>query len=253
MKNLTVKNLITLVPATLLLSLVCHYVPAMAQDTVRNKDRVKVAVIDGEANLARLRAYKVPYCDSVRMQSVDFVEGAASRHATNVMLTVIKGVTNNDVCITNFPAFKDIDTKNRFVISMSIGEAVNKAVNSGYKIINLSIGGKGRVDSERLAILRGLVRGIKFVLSSGNEGLVLNRDLCKNNEYVGCYALMDSWKKYIDKGQLVFVGHWNKFNGLESNKVSGMVFEKACSNEDSIEMCGTSQSAALYTNTLLRK
>ncbi len=222
-----------------------------AQDTLQSKGKVKVAVIDGEASLDRLRAYKVPYCNSVRIQSVDFVEGLASKHATNVLLTVINKVVNKNVCVTNFPVFKDVDTEKKFLASEPISTAINKAVDQGYTIINLSIGGKGRMDSERLAILRGLVRGVKFILSSGNEGLVINKDLCKDNEYVGCYALINSWKKYIDNGQLVFVGHWDKFNNVPANKVSGMKFEKSCVSKDSIDMCGSSQSAALYTNKLL--
>lgn len=243
------KTLVFVIP---LLSLVCQSVAVKAQDTLKSKGKVKVAVIDGEANLDRLRAYKVPYCDSVRMQSVDFVEGLASKHATNVMLTVINKVVNKNVCVTNFPVFKDVDTDKKFLASEPISVAINKAVDSGYTVINLSIGGKGRMDSERLAILRGLVRGVTFVLASGNEGLVLNEDLCKDNEYVGCYALINSWKKYVNNGQLIFVGHWNKFNGLGSNKVSGMVFEKPCTVMDSISMCGSSQSAALFTNKLLK-
>lgn len=218
----------------------------------KNPPAVRVAVIDGEPNLALLKKNKVPLCNRIQVPSVDNKNGLSSKHALNVVLTIVDKLPNNgSYCIEPFPIFQDIDTETGVIQIKQTKVAINEAIDKGYTHINMSLGGKAnRDDGERLAILRGLVRGVTFILSSGNEGEVLTQESCKDMEYMGCYALIPSWKKYIDSGKLIYVGHWAQLS-KQANKISGMQFEKACSIKEGIEMCGTSQSTAHYTNALL--
>lgn len=168
-----------------------------------------------------------------------------NKHGTNIALTVMKDVNYNDACLLIYPL-------------TNVARAIRQAVADGATIINLSVGGPNKVkqNAERLAILYALVRGVKVVISAGNEGLILNEEICKTQNLIGCYALIPSWNKYLNNN-LFYVGHWYKF-GTElieqgSNKFTGMVFVPVYCSREGFYMCGTSQSAAYFTNTLIKK
>lgn len=169
------------------------------------------------------------------------------KHGLNIVLTVMNRVKYNEACVLLY------DLK-----SNRVGALVREAIKDGATVINLSIGGKADEiqNDERLAILYALVHGIKIVISAGNESLTLTKDLCKDNLYIGCYSFIPSWSKYLNKN-LFYIGHkevlGTKDVPITSNRFPSVVYVREACTSHGFHMCGTSQSAAVFTNKLLRK
>jgi hypothetical protein len=216
-----------------------------AKTIVSHSKQERVAIIDGIPDTDILYDRGVSLCKPYERVIIRYPNDF-NKHGTNIALTVMKDVSYDDACLLLYN------------LNDGISKSIRQAVADGATIINLSVGGPSanKEDAERLAILYALVRGVKVVISAGNEDIILNKDICKTLNLIGCYALIPSWNKYLNKN-LFYVGHWHKI-GTElvskgSNKFTGMQFVPVSCSKEGFYLCGTSQSAAYFTNTLLNK
>lgn len=183
-----------------------------------------------------------PY-ESVSIREPDFFE----KHGLNIALTVMNKVAYEQACILLYDMRTD-----------RISTLIRQAIKDRATVINLSIGGKAEEvqNDERLAILYALTHGIKIVISAGNESITLTEKHCKGNLYIGCYSFIPSWSKYLNKN-LFYVGHKEVLGTKDvpvlSNRFPSVVYVKEACTSYGFHMCGTSQSAAVFTNKLLRK
>ncbi|WP_236643604.1 S8 family peptidase [Flavisphingopyxis soli] len=81
-------------------------------------------------------------------------------------------------CATEDPDVKDSGCK---FSTSAIAAAVNHAVDSGARVINLSLGGGGIGTSLRTAITRAAAAGIVIVVSAGNDGESTDAGVDPNN------------------------------------------------------------------------
>lgn len=211
-----------------------------------NANQIKVAIVDGVPDTEMLYDKGIPLCKpypSIKVSNPDMYV----RHGTNIALMVMKDVSYNKGCLLYYPM--NVPSK-----------AIRQAVDDGASFINLSIGGEVvnpiEARAERLAILYALVRGVKVVIAAGNEGIELTPEVCKTRNLIGCYAFIPSWNKYLNKN-LFYVGHTHKI-GTElvkkgSNTFVGATYVNVSCSKEGYYHCGTSQSAAYYTNKLILK
>lgn len=204
----------------------------------------KVAVIDGSVDTFMVSKAGIAHCKQSHKVSTDhLVKGFSYQHGTNIALTSMEGI--KDACLLTYSVFVDTKDGKTYPISPEIfSQSIRQAVKDGATIINYSISGRALVDSERLAMLYALVRGVTINVAVGNDGEVLTSS-CK--DIPACYSFRNSFAPYVLSGKFNMIGNWNK----TSNKISGMKFMPFCSSLG-FEVCGSSQSTALYTNRLLK-
>ena len=81
-------------------------------------------------------------------------------------------------CATEDPAVKDSGCK---FDTNAIAAAINHAVDSGARVINLSLGGGGVGTAVRNAVARAAAAGIVIIVSAGNEGESTEAGIDPNN------------------------------------------------------------------------
>lgn len=120
-----------------------------------------------------------------------------------------------------------------------------KALTVNPTVINYSSGGS-KPSPEEFEVLKQLSdMGVKIVVAAGNDGFDLNDE---NNNYYPA--------KYSGIANLIVVG--NLHNKLSNFGLSNMVWEYGTNVYSTLpesyfgNMTGTSQSAAIYTNKLLK-
>ena len=222
-------------------------VALIALPSLSKAETLKVAIIDGRPDSPALIKAGVPLCQSFMKESENDLRKGFKEHGSNIAMTVTKGLRNKDICLSWYSPDR-------------VAQSIRQAVKDGNKFINISLGGvshdKHILDTERYALLYAMVRGVKVVIAAGNESLTLTEELCKVDYYIGCHGVnANGLRKYLSKN-LFYVGHNkyiinNKNKKTVSNTFKGMyTIEEACSDEYTM-LCGTSQSAAVFTNKLL--
>lgn len=206
----------------------------------------RVAIIDGYIDRQAAKANNLTFCklSDTLIDEIGIIKGFSYNHGTNIALTALDSV--KDTCVLSYPVFKDTD-KGQVIPNGSrepFSKAIRQAVLDGATHINYSVSGVQILPSERLAMLYALVHGVTLTVAVGNDNTVLQKG-CYDRP--SCYATLESFKPFIDKGTFNVIGNWSD----SSNKVSAMKFMPFCSDKY-VRLCGSSQSAALYTNKLLK-
>jgi hypothetical protein len=198
--------------------------------------RVKIAVID--TGLDVTSAIKPFLCKTGHISLIDdapLKDTYSGKHGTNVAGLIAKNLDAKKECLLIIKFYKE--SKDDFFKKVRLG--INYAVTQKVKFINLSLGGSGSSDLEKLAIFDALRKGIRVSVAAGND----KKDLNENCYYYpACYAfgtplfrvVGSNTGKYSNKGRVV--------TNLEDGTGVGTP-----------KLSGTSQATAINTGKWVRE
>lgn len=191
------------------------------------KSTVRVAIID--TGLSNAYVKNVPLCDKGHKDFSGQGLNDTHGHGTNITGIIVENVNTSDYCLIIIKVY-NFDTHKNYLVS-----ALEYAATLNVDIINLSGGGQGPVEQERLAVEKILNKNILFVVAAGNDSSNLD-SYC--NYYPACYdkriIVVGANKPYSNYGTPVhIIGNGDDVKGF------------------GIIMHGTSQATALHTVKLI--
>lgn len=130
------------------------------------ENRVKVAIIDTGVNVTPM--LKPFLCSSGHISLVDdfpLRDSNLSMHGTNIAGLISENLDPKRECLLIIKFYKDgLDTD----FFKKVRTAVDYAVFRDAKFINMSLGGDGASDLEKLAISNAIDKGIRIAVAAGN-------------------------------------------------------------------------------------
>lgn len=191
---------------------------------------IKVAVLDTGFKVKKAKYIKL--CGSGHKdftgQGLEDVHG----HGTNITGLVSQGNKDIDYCVVIVKIFGWLAP-----LETSI-KALNYVRTLDVDIVNLSYGGKVFSYREQQAVLKLLDKGVMVVAAAGNEGDNLDR---KCNYFPACYD-----KRIHNIGNIGYKTNYGK-------KHIDIIIDGNNKTSLGLTMSGTSQSAAIYTQRMIRK
>ena len=213
--------------------MVSDFTPASPKET-----RTRIAILDTGVNVSERMSKYLCKDGSVDLTGygLDDVVG----HGTNLVGIIEKYVDPTKNCIQMIKWFHDEENWHQTpeVSRLKIlTKAVDIAVLSGAKYINMSYGGTDFLAAEKEAIIRGLHKGVIFFTAAGNESSNLS---IACNFFPACYK--------VHSKLFHVVANWDGDKFAESSNYGGPV--NAYENGQSVEgegviMSGSSQSTAV--------
>lgn len=206
---------------------------------------LKVAVVDTGLDLTDSRLSK-HLCKNGHKDFTGTGLEDTITHGTHIVGLIERYAEEGNYCLLIYKTYSV--TNNGNVNMQNEISALKEAIKNGAKIINLSSGGPGYSEEEKLVIYNN--PNVKFVVAAGNDSHSLDVEgneyypasLFLNNEYVvaNCY----------DTGSLVPSSNYGSKVKYCEDGYSRM--STLPDNQDGY-MTGTSQSTAVYTGKLIRK
>jgi len=190
-------------------------------------NRIPIAVVDTGVNLNKSNSKYI--CKGLSMN----VNGKSSPfrddtgHGSNVVGLIIKNINIQKYCIEMIKYETSINT-------YETAKAINYAITTHSKYINLSLSGMDSSNAEEYAFRTAISEGMRISVAAGNNHLNLDV-LC--NIYPACYTIND--KNYHVIGS--YTGHFSNTGVTVTHYEDGM-------NRGSPPMTGTSQATAIHTN-----
>lgn len=204
---------------------------------VTEETRVKIAVIDTGVNVnEKLKPF---LCKGGHISLVDdypLRDANINMHGTNVVGLISENLDPKRECILMIKFYKDGLATDFF---KKVRTAVDYAVFREAKFINMSLGGDGASDLEKLAILSALEKGIRVSVAAGND----RRNLDWNCYYYpACYR--------FNRTTFHVVG---STTGKYSNFGKKITHWEDGTNVGTPKMRGTSQATATHTGKWVRE
>lgn len=221
----TINNSIIVMFMTIMLSF--FYAQSLLAKTI------KIAVIDTGFNMNMSQHVKL--CP--KEEHKDFTGNGINDingHGTNIAGLIAKGNENIDYCLLIINFYDETATGK--VSLLRTIDSLKYALKQNVDIINLSMGGGGTNKTERQLIKTILNKNIKIVAAAGNEGNNLD-EACIY--YPACYD-----------ERIHIIG--NTSNGNMGEKVIDEFIDGNKKEIFGITLSGSSQSAAIFTNRLLK-
>jgi subtilisin family serine protease len=166
-------------------------------------------------------------------------------HGTNIIGLIANGIDTKRYCIVSIKWYDTSHNASLDTLVYRIRAAIKLAEKQTPFLVNLSSSGANYDSIEQMIISRMTYKGVKVVVSAGNEGLDLGS---KCQIYPACYN--------ANKSNLYVVGGIDKFNKfLSVSNRGGPVnyYENAVGQcGEGICLTGTSQAAAIRSNKLIR-
>ena len=203
-------------------------------------EQIRIAVIDSGLPFMDIESYK-PCAGS----SKDFTNQGildVNGHGTNIAY-LIKQQLDSDVdhCFIFIKVFHDNKSQGN---QYDFGSAIYHAVKQNAHIINISMSGFGLSTFEEIMIKHALKKGKTIVAAAGNDKTELTWAKCL--VYPAC----------SDKGVIV-VGNGRSKNSPSSMSNYGEVIDYWVDGNKkgpkTLKMSGSSQSAAIFTGSLVNK
>ena len=206
----------------------CLYTP------VTNAKMLKVAVIDTGIDFTVLD--KVPLCkDGHKSFTKDntLKDRNDIQHGTNIVGLIAKYSDNSNYCII---IIKFYDKQQN---SFALGKAISYAATLDVDIVNISAGGAGFDDNEKVGIERLLTKNVIVVSAAGND---------KQNLDYSCYFYPACYDKRI-----IVVGATNVWQANTGSIID--VKESGYKEVGTFgrPLSGTSQATAIYTGKLIKR
>lgn len=244
------------------------------------ENRIKIAIIDTGVNITP--TLKPFLCRSGHISLVDdfpLRDSNYSRHGTNVAGLISESLDPERECLLIIKFYKDGFNTDFF---KKVRTAVDYAVFREVKFINMSLGGDGASDLEKLAISNAIDKGIRIAVAAGNgikkpikdkDGFYVRldgtrdkvdshkykyyadsvgQDLDKNCFYYpACYKFPLEYYRVVGSN----TGYENPFGGITEYSNYG---KKVTHWEDGTEvgtpkLRGTSQATAIHTGKWVRE
>lgn len=211
------------------------------------ESRTKVAVID-----TGIHAYsdiKPFLCNDKHYDFSGTNLQDTNGHGTNIAAIIVKGLRATDICIqiVKYTA-GGIEVDKRSYI-----RALKQAVSDPQvKYINLSSGGIGSLPEERQILSDALKAGKFIIVSAGNNGEALSMGC---HEFPACYFFMSSNFRVVGNGTNANHRHFSSNYGFAVTDWVKGITVCAGETEKGTPICfsGTSQSAAIITNKLIKQ
>lgn len=204
----------------LILMLFCSF-------TALGRNPIKVAIID--TGLSNAYVKNVQLCDRGHKDFSGQGLNDTNGHGTNITGIITEHTNTTNYCIIIIKAY-NFDTHKNYITN-----ALQYVSNLNVDIINLSGGGPGTIEEERVAVEKILNKNILLVVAAGNDGINLDENC---NYYPACYdkrvIVVGANKSYSNYGTPVHVIRTGE-------DVSGF----------GIVMHGTSQATALQTSKII--
>lgn len=199
------------------------------------KDRKRIVVIDSGVDIEK--EMKPFMC----LEQYDFTgEGLqdSNDHGTMMVKKIIEKIDPKEYCVTVFKFFGYPIEKTQKNYDKAI-EALDK-IDAAY--VNMSISWKYHTKREFEVLKKKTQEGTKIVVAAGNQGAKLTNKKCLY--YPACHVLG------LDKRNFVVLGNTysdtSNFGPIVQRWVSGKIVV------GNMIKTGTSQSAAIFTNELVR-
>ena len=193
---------------------------------------IRVAVIDtGLAASAKVKLCKSGHKDIVSSNKISQL----NPHGTNVSGLIEQWANNANYCQIIIRWYDANLSMEQLAHNMAL--SIKAAIDAKADIINISAAGANPYELERKFIKKALDKGIKVVVSAGNNGSNLDVNC---NSYPACYD-----KRIIVIGNVNKDGsrHWlTNYGKIVDHYVIGV---DRCA--EGVCMTGTSQSAAIVT------
>lgn len=194
--------------------------------------QIKVAVVDTGIKL--IYANKVKLCKNGHRDFTSTGFNDNNGHGTNVAGLIAKNNDKVDYCLIIIKFFNKNDRNNVNSLIQSLLHVSNLDVD----IVNLSLGGTGSHVLEKKLIKRILDQSKIIVAAAGNDNFNLNEN-CKY--FPACYD-----------DRVIVIGN-NGSNSNTGNKHIDIIIDGNNKNGLGVKLSGSSQSAAIYTQRLIRK
>lgn len=191
----------------------------------------RIAVIDTGFDLKKKNL--VNLCDSDHKSFINDTIQDDHGHGTNVAGLIAEN--NTDYCLVIIRYYSS--KLNRFQNMENYFKALSYVNTIKLDIVNLSLGGTGFQKNEKKRIVQLLDNGIQVVASAGNEFMDLNKSC---NYFPACY---DS--------RINVVGNSDRYSNR--GKIVDVILNGGIKYSLGLGLKGTSQSAAIFTNNLVRK
>lgn len=235
-----------LIKYLVLVSLSCSFYARAEIVAPPIETRIKIAVIDTGIVLSEeIMPYlcNTKHMDFTGSNSIEDIHG----HGTNITHIIVRDLNPKVFCIKVLRYSNGIS----FYTDKYL-EALQNAVNDReVKYINISIGGDGFIPEERSMILSAVKAKKTVVVAAGNDNKQLQLGC---NIFPACYFLINPYFRVIGNGENNFrpnprsnygmaVTNWTNGKHVCAGKIRG----------GEICLSGTSQSAALFTNEIIKK
>jgi hypothetical protein len=218
---------------------------------------VTIGIIDTGLHENHFQEYQCPNIDSADFTGTGIHD--RSGHGTNVTSLITKDLDNTKFCIVTIkynkesrPKFKiDVFLKNItdfiFVNSFEYTNAILYAIEKKLNYVNISSSGSTTNEMEQAGLQILLNNGTKVVVAAGNKSLDLEKN-CK--AYPGCNGY--NHKNFYVIGSRDRNGNVSRFSNY-GGPVNGYTLGEDQGYSPAAKMSGTSQSAANFTNMLIKK
>jgi subtilisin family serine protease len=208
--------------------------------------RKRIAVIDTGYNRTRLSNLPInTFCENGLKDVTGTGPQDSLGHGTNIIGLIAKGMDTKKFCIVSIKWYDTNFKVTLNVLVTRIRAAIKLAEQQQPVLINLSSSGSNYDSIEQMIINRLTFKGVKIVVSAGNDGLDLSKSCLI---YPACYN--------ANKNNFYVVGSMDKYNNLldTSNKFGPVSYYENGLNQCSEGICmtGTSQAAAIRSNKLIR-
>jgi subtilisin family serine protease len=208
--------------------------------------RQKIVVIDTGYNRAHWSNLPVgTICENGMLDVTGTGPQDNHGHGTNIVGLIANGIDTKRFCIVSIKWY-DTDFKVTLpILTGRIRSAIKLAEQQNPYLVNLSSSGSSFDSIEQMIISRMTYRGIKVVVSAGNDGFDLQQNC---NIYPACYNA-NQLNYYV-------VGGVDKLNKIfsRSNRSGPVRYYEDAINKcgEGVCMSGTSQAAAVKSNKLIR-
>jgi subtilisin family serine protease len=208
--------------------------------------RKRVVVIDTGYNKTNLSNLPInTFCENGLKDVTGTGPQDSIGHGTNVIGLIAKNIDTKKYCIISI---KWYDTKFKITLNVlvtRIRAAIKLAEQQQPFLINLSSSGSNYDSIEQMVINRLSFKGVKIVVSAGNDGADLSKGC---SVYPACYN--------ANKINFYVVGSVDRYNNflITSNRFGPVNYYENGFNQCSEGICmtGTSQAAAIRSNKLIR-
>lgn len=210
---------------------------AFGEISSREETRIKIAVIDTGVSVdKRIKPF---LCKGGHMSLIDdnpLTDSHYSRHGTNVAGLIADSLDSTKECLLIIKFFGD-NLKEDFFKKVRL--SIQYATVQNVKFINMSLGGDGASDLEKLAILEALEKGIRIAVAAGNDRRNLD---FKCYYYPACYRFNPSIFHVVGS----YTGNYSNIGKKITHLENG-------TNVGTPRMTGTSQATAIHTGKWVRE
>ena len=201
---------------------------------VANAETLKVAVLD--TGIAE--SSKVKVCPKGKVSFVDDNPVDTHGHGTNISWLINDGLENTDYCQVVIKVYKE----GADVLGASVQAFMMIDADPAIKVVNISMAGLEHNTQEKLLIQKLLKKGVKIVTAVGNQSKNLDSACIY---YPACY-----------NDEVIVVGNGVNEKAQDGSNYGSVVdsfIDGHAKGPEGHQMTGSSQSAAIYTNQLIKE